>query len=79
MCENSVERCSWKHEVRDLKVYILTLIMMMSILIGMCEIAGLHFGDSEAYSVLECDVEYFGREVPNFQRKLLRGSRWYMY
>jgi hypothetical protein len=76
MCENSVKGCSWKHEVRDLKVYILTLIMMMmTILIGMCEIAGLHFGDSEAYSVLECDVTYFGRKVPNFQRKMFRGSR----
>jgi hypothetical protein len=61
MCENSVKGCNWKHELRDLKVYIVTLIMMMTILIEMCEIAGLHFGESEAYSVLECDVLYFGR------------------
>ena len=47
--------------MRVLKVYNLMLIMMMTILIGMCEIAGLHFGDSEAYSILECDVVYFGR------------------
>jgi len=60
MCENSVEGCNWKHDVSDLKVYILMLIMKM-ILIGMCEIAGLHFGDSEAYSVLEYKVVYFGR------------------
>jgi hypothetical protein len=61
MCENSVKGCNWKHDVRALKVYILMLIMMMKILIRMCEIAGLHFGDSEAYSVLEYDVAYFGR------------------
>jgi hypothetical protein len=48
MCENSVQECHWKHDVRVLKVYNLMLIMMMTILIGMCEIAGLHFGDSEA-------------------------------
>jgi hypothetical protein len=47
VCENSVERCNWKHDVRDIKVYILTLIMMMTILIGTCEIAGLPFGDTE--------------------------------
>jgi len=39
MYENSVKGCNWKHNVRDLKVYILTLIMMMTILLGMCEIA----------------------------------------
>jgi hypothetical protein len=48
MCESSIEGCNWKHDVRVLKVYILMLIMMMTILIGMCEIAGLHFGDPEA-------------------------------
>jgi hypothetical protein len=50
-----------------------------TILTGTCEISGLHFGDNEAESVLECDVVYFGRSVPIFQRKLLRVGRWHTY
>jgi hypothetical protein len=34
MRENSVEGCNWKQDIRDLKVYTVTLIVMM-ILIGM--------------------------------------------
>jgi hypothetical protein len=51
------------------------MMMTKTILIGSSEISELHFGDNETSSVMECDVMYFGRWVPDFKRKLLHVSR----